>query len=57
MVAVVKEFYANALEAKNKVAIVRGKLMPFDSVAINTYYQLASIEDDEFTYYRQEELD
>lgn len=52
MVVVVKEFYANAVEAKDKVANVRGKLVLFDNVAINTYYQLALIEDDEFTYYR-----
>lgn len=32
VVSILKEFYANAVEAKDKVAIVRGKSVPFDSV-------------------------
>lgn len=36
VVILVKEFYANAAEARDKVAIVRGKSLSFHSVSINT---------------------
>lgn len=36
---------------------VRGKSVGFNSLAINAYYQIVPIENDEFTEYRQEELD
>lgn len=39
VVAVVKEFYANAKEAKNNVVVVRGKSVAFNSTSINAYYQ------------------
>lgn len=56
MVSIVKEFYANVVEAKDKVTIVRRKSVPFDNVSINGYYNLAPIEVDQFTHYTQEEL-
>lgn len=47
-VVIVKEFNANAARLEIK-AIIRGKSVSFDSVAINAYYNLAPIENDEFT--------
>lgn len=57
VVAIVKEFYANAKEARNNVVQIRGKSGAFDRASINAYYRTVAIDDDEFIEYRQEELD
>lgn len=57
IIPVVKEFYANAKEAKNHVVQVRGKVVSFDKARINAYYNIANMsDDDEYTKYRTEEL-
>lgn len=58
MVAIVKEFYANAKEAKGHVVQVYGKPVSFNKANINAYYHIRDMEDDdEFTEYRDEEFD
>lgn len=54
LVPVVREFYANAKEHRNKKVFVRGKWVAFDSKAINKYYKLPNIVNDRYTQYRQE---
>lgn len=49
-----KEFYNNAVEAENRVAMGRGKAVPFDNVAINSYYNLEPIENDDYSQYVRE---
>lgn len=52
VVSIVKEFYANAKEAKWSVIQVRGKSVSFDPENINSYYQLEGmVTDNEFTQY------
>ena len=43
VVPVVKEFYANVLEHRGKVVLVRGKMVPFHVEAINAFYQTPDI--------------
>lgn len=57
VVAIVEEFYANGKEARNNVVQVRGKSVAFNNVSINAYYQTVPMDHDEYTAYKQEELD
>lgn len=47
VVAIVKEFYANAKEARNNVVQVRGKSVALDSSSINAYYKTVPIDNDQ----------
>ena len=49
---VVREFYANAKEHRDKKVFVRGKWVSFDRTAINRHYRLTNIDDDEYSQYR-----
>lgn len=44
------------MEARDKVVIILGNSVSFNSVAINAYYNLAPVENDEFTQYNEEQL-
>ena len=54
LVPVVREFYANAKEHKDKRAFVRGKWVPFDRTTINKHYNLPDIEGDKYSRYREQ---
>lgn len=57
VIPVVKEFYANVVEHENGVAFCRGKRVPFDSHAINRFYNTPDIENDEYTQYNNGQVD
>lgn len=40
VVEIIREFYANAKEVEDNVAMVRGKHVPFDRRSIDEYYGL-----------------
>ncbi|EOY26455.1 Uncharacterized protein TCM_028114 [Theobroma cacao] len=50
-IPLVKEFYANAIEAANDFVFVRAKLVPFSSHAINEFYETPNIENDGYGQY------
>ena len=55
--SLVREFYANAYDATNGRVRVRGKEVVFDWKAINAYYSLPNIDQDEYLEYTREHVD
>lgn len=53
IMAIVREFYTNALEAEGHVVQVQGKSVSFNKSSINAYFHIRNMEDeDEFKNYR-----
>lgn len=50
----VREFYANVDEHRNGKVRVRGKVVSFDSTAINKVYDLPDIPDSDYSAYLSE---
>ena len=54
---IVRELYANAYEHKDFRVFVREKMVSFDLITINRYYQLLNINNDEYHSLIEGELD
>ena len=57
IVPLVREFYANALEHDNRKVFVRGKQVNFSPKAINRFFKLPDIENDEYNQFIAKQID
>lgn len=55
MVAIVKEFYANLVDAKRNKCFARGKGVPFDVKTIDAYYGTINIAADTWSSFAEQE--
>ena len=54
VISIVREFYANSIDQALKRVWVMGKWVPFDSETINSFYNLANVDNEAYAKLRDE---